>query len=206
MFCHRPIPMGSLWLELWKRQSKNKSLCFKISNNFQKIPPFCIIYNSKPWFNFFTDVLQVCLNWSIKFILTTLLNHFSDYYNRWSFFWRIWQWFPKLVVKVTNPLFMGEHEVSCISSASERKHEIACTSWSSCLWKLCELVSNIEVQLCIVYMYTGNLSIISTISQFESDSKMCTFHLIWSPFVYDVWTTDLGFCQVSLLTHFPWQS
>ena len=24
----------------------------------------------------------------------------------------------------------------CISSASERKHEIACTSWSSCLWKL----------------------------------------------------------------------
>jgi hypothetical protein len=42
----------------------------------------------------------------------------------------------------------------CISSASERKHEIACTSWSSCLWKLCELVSNIEEQLCIVFMYT----------------------------------------------------
>ena len=59
----------------------------------------------------------------------------------------------------------------CISSASERKHEIACTSWSSCLWKLCELVSNIEEQLCIVFIYTGNLSIISTISQFESDSK-----------------------------------
>ena len=38
----------------------------------------------------------------------------------------------------------------CISSASERNHEIACTSWSSCLWKLCELVSNIEEQLCIV--------------------------------------------------------
>jgi hypothetical protein len=88
-----------------------------------------------------------------------------------------------------------------ISSASERKHEIACTSWSSCLWKLCELVSNIEEQLCIVFIYTGNLSIISTISQFEGDSKMCTFHLIWSAFVYDVWTTDLGFCQVCLLTH-----
>ena len=43
----------------------------------------------------------------------------------------------------------------CISSASERKHEIACTSWSSCLWKLCELVSNVEKQLCIVFMYTG---------------------------------------------------
>jgi hypothetical protein len=32
---------------------------------------------------------------------------------------------------------------------------------SFCLWKLCELVSNIEEQLCIVLMYTGNLSIIS---------------------------------------------
>jgi hypothetical protein len=40
----------------------------------------------------------------------------------------------------------------CISSASERKHEIACTSWSSCLWKLCELVSNVEEQLWIVFM------------------------------------------------------
>ena len=38
--------------------------------------------------------------------------------------------------------------------------------------------SNIEEQLWIVFMYTGNLSIISTISQFESDLKMCTFHLI----------------------------
>ena len=32
------------------------------------------------------------------------------------------------------------HCMYCISSASERKHEIACTSWSSCLRKLCELV------------------------------------------------------------------
>jgi hypothetical protein len=45
--------------------------------------------------------------------------------------------------------------IYCISSASERKHEIACTSWSSCLWKLRELVSNVEEQLCIVFMYTG---------------------------------------------------
>ena len=59
----------------------------------------------------------------------------------------------------------------CISSASERKHEIACTSWLFCLWKLCELVSNIEEQLCIVFIYTGNLSIISTISQFKRDYK-----------------------------------
>jgi hypothetical protein len=47
-------------------------------------------------------------------------------------------------------------------------NKCASTSWSSCPWKLCELVSNIEEQLCIVFMYTGNLSIISTISQFES--------------------------------------
>ena len=38
-----------------------------------------------------------------------------------------------------------------------KKHEIACTSWLFCLWKLCELMSNIEEQLCIVFMYTGNL-------------------------------------------------
>jgi hypothetical protein len=44
--------------------------------------------------------------------------------------------------------------------------------------------------------------IISTISQFESHSKMCTF---FKCIVYDVWTTDLRFCQVSLLAHFPWQ-
>ena len=44
-------------------------------------------------------------------------------------------------------------------------------------WKLFEVVSNIKKQLCIVFMYTGNLSIISTISQFESDSKMCTFEV-----------------------------
>ena len=43
----------------------------------------------------------------------------------------------------------------CISSALERKHEIACTSWSSCLWKLCKLVSHVEEQLCIVFVYTG---------------------------------------------------
>jgi hypothetical protein len=61
-------------------------------------------------------------------------------------------------------------------------------------------MSNIEEQLCIVFMYTGNLSIISTISQFESDSKMYTFHLIWSAFVYDVWTTDLGFCEETRTT------
>ena len=38
-----------------------------------------------------------------------------------------------------------------------------------CFENMFMLVSNIEEQLCIVFMYTGNLSIISTISQFESD-------------------------------------
>jgi hypothetical protein len=36
-------------------------------------------------------------------------------------------------------------------------HEIASTSCLSCLWKFCELVSSIEEQLYIVFMYTGNL-------------------------------------------------
>jgi hypothetical protein len=79
----------------------------------------------------------------------------------------------------------------CISSASERKHEIACTSWSSYLWKLCELVSNVEEQLCIVFMYTYFIS---------RDSKMCTFEVL----LFCVWCLDidLGFCQVSLLNTF----
>jgi hypothetical protein len=36
-------------------------------------------------------------------------------------------------------------------------NKCASTSWSSCLWNHCELVSNIEEQLRIVFMYTGNL-------------------------------------------------
>jgi hypothetical protein len=36
-------------------------------------------------------------------------------------------------------------------------NKCASTSWSSCLWKLCELVSNFEEHLRIVFMYTGNL-------------------------------------------------
>jgi hypothetical protein len=72
----------------------------------------------------------------------------------------------------------------CISSASEKKHEIARTSWSSCLWKLCELVSIVEEQLCVVFMYTG--------TPISSPMVQKCVHLKWFCFVYDVWTTDLG--------------
>jgi hypothetical protein len=84
-----------------------------------------------------------------------------------------------------------------ISSASKRKHEIACTSWSSCLWKLCELVLNIEEQLCIVfmYMYTGNLYHLHDLAIWKWFKNVKAY--IWNAFAYDVWTTDLGFCQVS---------
>jgi hypothetical protein len=68
-----------------------------------------------------------------------------------------------------------------------------CTSWSSCLWKLCELVSNVEEQLSIVFMYTGTPISSLVIQKCVRLKCFC--------FVYDVWTTDLGFCQVSLLTH-----
>jgi hypothetical protein len=76
----------------------------------------------------------------------------------------------------------------CISSASERKHEIACTSWSSCLWKLCELVSNVEEEPCIVFIYTGTPISSPVIQRYVHLKCFC--------FVYDVWTTDLGFCQL----------
>jgi hypothetical protein len=162
----------------------------------------CVKYKSR-----FTEITTKIEDWKSKFVIfENFTNHGepirdinrgsrevkkydgrgnSDYPNHrsWKKWWKretkihAWQW--------KGELLLGSHEIA--------------------MWKLCELMSNIEEQLCIVFMYTGNLSIISTISQFESDSKMCTFHLIWSAFVYDVWTTDLGFCQVSLLTHFPWQ-
>jgi hypothetical protein len=65
----------------------------------------------------------------------------------------------------------------CISSASERKHEIACTSWSSCLWKLCELVPIVEEQLCIVFMYTGT-PISSPVIQ-KCVHLKCFFLCVW---------------------------
>ena len=106
-----------------------------------------------------------------------------------------------------------------------KKHEIACTSWSYCLWKLCELVSNIEEQLCIVFRYTWNLyhlhdlatqALVSftkrrgNIYVFEWNKCLCL--AIWKWFkkcvhlkCICVWCLDNWFCQVSLLTHFPWQ-
>ena len=58
-------------------------------------------------------------------------------------------------------------------------------------------LSNIEEQLCIIFMYVG--------THISSPVIQKCVHLKCFCFVYDVWTTDLGFCQVSLLTHFPWQ-
>jgi hypothetical protein len=68
----------------------------------------------------------------------------------------------------------------CISSASERKHEIACTSWSSCLWKLCELVSKCwRTALHRFYIYRNTYFI-------SRDSKMCTFEVL----LFCVWCLD----------------
>jgi hypothetical protein len=56
---------------------------------------------------------------------------------------------------------------------------------------------NVEEQLCIVFMYTG--------TPISSPLIQTCVHLKCFCFVYDVWTTDLRFCQVNLLTQFPWQ-
>jgi hypothetical protein len=61
-------------------------------------------------------------------------------------------------------------------------NKCASTSWSSCLWKLCELVSNVEEQLCIVFMYTG--------TPISSPVIQKCVHLKCFCFVYDDWTTD----------------
>ena len=48
------------------------------------------------------------------------------------------------------------------------------------VWKLCELVSNVEEQLCIAFMYTGT-PISSPVIQ-----KMCTFEVL----LFCVWCLD----------------
>jgi hypothetical protein len=87
-------------------------------------------------------------------------------------------------------------------------NKCASKSWSSCLWKLCELVSNIEEQLHIVFMYTTTRKPISSLRSRNwkwlkkcvhlkcicvwcLDNWFCQVY-IWSAFVYDVWTTDLS--------------
>ena len=75
-----------------------------------------------------------------------------------------------------------------------KKHEIASTSWSSCLWKLCELVSNIEEQLRIVFMYTGNLYHLHDLAIWKWLKKCVHLKCIC------VWCLDNWFCQVSVLT------
>ena len=56
-------------------------------------------------------------------------------------------------------------------------NKCASTSWSSCLWKFCELVSNIEEQLCIVFMYTGNLFHLHDLAIWKWFNQMCTFEV-----------------------------
>ena len=63
--------------------------------------------------------------------------------------------------------------------------------------KLHALLGHPVSENCIVFMYTG--------TPISSPVIQKCVHLKCFCFKYDVWTTDLGFCQVSLLTHFPWQ-
>jgi hypothetical protein len=70
-----------------------------------------------------------------------------------------------------------------------KKHEIASTSWSSCLGKLCKLVSNFEEQLCIVFMYTGNLYHLHDLAIWKWLKKCVHLKCIC------VWCLDNWFCQ-----------
>ena len=62
-----------------------------------------------------------------------------------------------------------------------KKHEITCTSWSFCLWKLCKLVSNIEEHLCIVFMYTGNLY---NLHDLATQALTCFIQKIYAPLLF----------------------
>jgi hypothetical protein len=67
----------------------------------------------------------------------------------------------------------------CISSASERKHEIAYTSWSSCLKTLWAGVKRWRTALHRFYVYRNTYFI-------SRDSKMCTFEVL----LFCVWCLD----------------
>ena len=111
---------------------------------------------------------------------------------------------PILIAKY---LFTGSsegwrHFLVCISSASERKetwinvHPLLGHPFSENFVSWCQTLKNSSASfLCIQETY-----LISTISQFESDLIKCV-HLK----CICVWCLDNWFCQVSLLTHFPWQ-
>ena len=100
-----------------------------------------------------------------------------------------------------------------------KKHEITCTSWSSCLWKLCELVSNILKNSSASFLCIQETYIISTISQHRHlfhSKNICPLLFrclaIWKWLkkcahlkCICVWCLDNWFCQASLLTHFSWQ-
>jgi hypothetical protein len=49
--------------------------------------------------------------------------------------------------------FSSVHFVCFEEERNMKLHPLLQCSWSSCLWKLCELVSNIEEQLHIVFMF-----------------------------------------------------
>jgi hypothetical protein len=72
-------------------------------------------------------------------------------------------------------------------------NKCASISWSSCLWKLCELVSNIEEQLRIVFVYTGNLYHLHDLAIWKWLKNV----YIWGAFVWTmmsfVWTCKRSF-------------
>jgi hypothetical protein len=77
-----------------------------------------------------------------------------------------------------------------------KKHEIASTSWSSCLWKLCELVLNIEEQLRTVFMYTGNLYHLHDLAIWKWHAFVFLSHHFF-PMIYD-WNRVFFFILVTL--------
>ena len=88
----------------------------------------------------------------------------------------------------------------CISSASERKYEIACTSWSSCLKTLWAGVKHWRTALHRFYVYRKPIDHLHDLAIWKWLKNM---YISFDLKCICVWCLDnwSRICQVSLLTH-----
>ena len=106
--------------------------------------------------------------------------------------------FPQ--VKKTSSLGERREEFRCIAFRLLRRgnmklHALLGHPVSENFVSWCQTLKNSSASF--FFLYTG--------TPISSPLIQTCVHLKCFCFVYDVWTTDLGFCQVSLLAHFPWQ-
>jgi hypothetical protein len=145
----------------------NMKRSFLVAHDFDIRIFFYVYFNWEDlkWLQICEFLIEIIF---ILFLNTTLFYNFMLPVNRYLAIniglWLITK--NRIAVRRASPFNTSVHFV-CFGE-ERNVNKCASTSWSSCLWKLCELVSNIEEQLRIVFMLQETY-FISTISQFESE-------------------------------------